>query len=96
MNHCIIAKFRAGYDWRAELPRIRALFDGVTAFEGVTGVHYYSSCSDRPNRYHLMIVIDCTPEGLAVYDASDIHRIWKETYGGYLAEKAIFDYHADT
>ena len=38
-----------------------------------------------------MICVEMEREALGLFDASDIHREWKETYGGYLETKAIFD-----
>ena len=47
--------------------------------------------SDRPNRHDLMIEMLLTPEGLAVYDGSQMHQDWKAQYGQYIEQKTIFD-----
>lgn len=45
-----------------------------------------------PNRYDLMIETEMNKESLALFDHSEIHSIWKETYSKYIQSKVIFDY----
>ena len=40
---------------------------------------------------HIMIEIGMDREALPAYDASAPHKRWKETYGGMLSAKTIFD-----
>ena len=91
MKHYIIAKFKDRNDTTRFLPEITKLFDQTLALDGVERVDIHPSNSTRENRYSLMIEITLTPEGLNAFDASDVHRIWKETYGDRLESKAIFD-----
>lgn len=91
MKHYIIVKFKEGYDWEGEQDEIRKIFLATEKYEGVEKVEVRTSCSDRPNRAHLMILIHMTPEGLKNYDASAEHRTWKEVYGPHFESKMIFD-----
>lgn len=68
-----------------------ALFAGVTELPGVYAAHCQPNVTDRPNRYDLMIVLTMEQAALPGYDASELHRAWKEQYGGYIENKAIFD-----
>ncbi len=91
MKHFIIAKFREGIDWKALVPEITEHFEGAGNIEGVSGVQIHTSCSDRANRYHIMIVLQMTQEGLLNFDSSFVHSEWKARYGDMLESKAIFD-----
>ena len=91
MKHYIIAKFKDRNDTTRFLPEITKLFDQTLALDGVERVDIHPSNSTRENRYSLMIEMTLTLEGLNAFDASDVHRIWKETYGDRLESKAIFD-----
>ncbi len=91
MKHYIIAKFKDRNDIERFLPDITKLFNRTLALEGVECVDIHKSNSTRENRYSLMIEMTLTPEGLNAFDASDEHRLWKETYGERLESKAIFD-----
>ncbi len=51
----------------------------------------HPSCSSRSNRFHIMIEIHLTPEGLENWDKSDVHKTWKAKYGDMLEAKTIFD-----
>ena len=51
----------------------------------------HKSNSTRENRYSIMIEMDLSHEGLEVFDASEVHKEWKDTYGARLESKAIFD-----
>ena len=91
MKHFIIAKFKDRDDTERLLPEIRELFDETLAIPGVESVVIHKSNSTRDNRYSLMIEMTLTPEGLENFDASDVHKNWKATYGDRLESKAIFD-----
>ena len=91
MKHYIIAKFKDRNDTEALLPEIKELFDKTLLLDGVSAVEIHKSNSTRENRYSIMIEMTLTPEGLLAFDASEVHRYWKETYGNRLESKAIFD-----
>ena len=59
--------------------------------EGIHAVKLHLSCSERSNRYDMMIEMVMEPEALPVYDASEPHLRWKQEYGGHIEAKAIFD-----
>lgn len=91
MKHYIIVKFREGTDAAALAGPVQAIFSETLAIPGVHGVQVRLSCTDRPNRYDLMIEMDMDREALAAYDASEPHLRWKKEYGDRIAAKAIFD-----
>ena len=91
MKHFIIAKFKENIDWKALLPEIAELFDAGRAIDGISDVIVHPSCSGRSNRFHIMIEIHLTPEGLENWDKSDVHKTWKAKYGDMLEAKTIFD-----
>lgn len=51
----------------------------------------HKSISNRDNRYSIMIEMNLSHEGLEAFDASEVHKEWKDTYGDRLESKAIFD-----
>ena len=91
MKHYIIVKFEDGTDVKALAGPVRAIFEEALSIPGIHGLDLKLSCSDRANRYDLMIVLDMEPEALAAYDVSAPHLRWKSEYGGIVAQKAIFD-----
>ncbi len=91
MKHYIIAKFKDKTDTEKLLPEITALFRKTLDLDGVEKVTIHKSNSTRDNRYSIMIEMDLSPEGLEAFDASEVHRQWKATYGDRLESKAIFD-----
>ncbi len=91
MKHYIIAKFTDKALADSLLPDIRALFRTAGPAEGVESIAVHGSCSDRDNRYHVMIEMTLAPGGLALWDRSALHKEWKAKYGPMLAAKAIFD-----
>ena len=91
MKHYIIVKWNEPGAMKNETPLIQKLFDGTLSIPGIHSVNVHPSCSDRSNRYDLMIEIDMDREALEAYDSSVWHRQWKEQYGCLLANKAIFD-----
>ena len=92
MKHYIITKFKEDCDWKAMVPQIRELFEGLIGIPGIHGVEVKPCCVDRANRYHVMIEIDMEREALEAYDHSSWHQQWKDQYGGLLEKKAIFDH----
>ncbi|MCR4658447.1 MAG: hypothetical protein K5770_19790 [Lachnospiraceae bacterium] len=91
MKHYIIARFNDNIEWKKLVPEISEHFEGAKKIEGVSDVKIFTSCSDRANRYHIMIEIEMTPEGLQNFDSSYVHNEWKSRYGDMLEKKAIFD-----
>ena len=92
MTHFIIVKFNDTVADRPALCRqIEDLFLPAAKMTGIYKVQLFSSCVDRPNRHDLMIRMEMEPEALAAFDASVIHRTWKERFGRYVLNKAIFD-----
>ena len=91
MRHFIIAKFKDGNDTEKFLPDITTLFHRTKDIDGVEDVIIRKSNSTKENRYSIMIEMILSPEGLESFDASDVHKEWKATYGERLESKAIFD-----
>ena len=91
MKHYIIAKFKDRDDTEKLLPDIKALFQKTLDLKGVESVIIHKSNSTRDNRYSIMIEMELTTEGLEAFDASEVHKEWKATYGERLESKAIFD-----
>ena len=91
MKHFIIVKFIKDYNWKENIKDIEKIFKETLNIDGVYNVNIKQSNSDRSNRYDLMIEMKLSKEGLLKYDASDPHKNWKDTYGQYIENKAIFD-----
>ncbi len=92
MKHHIIVKWNQEAGDRETLrTEVEALFSAAGENEGVKSVSIIPNCVDRPNRYDLMIVLEMEKEDLPVWDASGLHKLWKERYGGLVGSKAIFD-----
>lgn len=89
LKHYIIVKFREGTDVQAAA--VRELFEGTLSIPGIRGVDVRTSCSSRPNRFDMMIVIDMDAPALPAYDVSEPHLRWKAEYGPLIEKKAIFD-----
>ena len=95
MKHCILAKYSeevAAEKREALLPEIEKVFAPLTELEGIHGVEVIPNVVERPNRYDLLIRIEMDADALSAYDASMPHKVWKNEYMGYMAQKAIFDY----
>ncbi|WP_034444331.1 Dabb family protein [Butyrivibrio sp. AE2032] len=91
MKHYIIAKFKDRDDTERLLPEIKELFNETLKIPGVESFVIHKSNSTRENRYSIMIEMNLSEEGLNNFDASEVHKKWKDTYGGRLESKAIFD-----
>lgn len=92
MLHHIIVKWNEKVADKEEYAlKAEEAFAGSTKIPGVSAVEVIRSNSERANRYDLMIRMTMTPEGLANYDVSDMHKAWKENYGPFIGSKAIFD-----
>ena len=91
MRHYIIVRFKEWVDWRSHVPVISTFFKKASVIDGVNNISINTSCSELPNRHHLMIEMVVTAEGLINFDNSTIHSEWKEKYGELIKEKTIFD-----
>ena len=91
MKHYIIAKFKDRDDIEKLLPEIKELFNETLKIPGVESFIIHKSNSTRENRYSIMIEMNLSAEGLNSFDASEVHKKWKDTYGDRLESKAIFD-----
>lgn len=92
MLHHILVKWNETVtDKSAMIPRVQEAFSDSVHIPGVAGYEVIPSCSDRANRYDVMIRMDLTPEGLKNYDVSPMHVAWKANFTCYMASKAIFD-----
>ena len=91
MKHYIIAKFKDRNDTENLLPEIQELFNETLNIPGVESFVIHKSNSTRENRYSIMIEMNLSEEGLNNFDASEVHKKWKATYGDRLESKAIFD-----
>ena len=92
MVHYIIVKFKDPQYRFTLKEEIETLFATALEIEGVEKVEVRPSCSERENRYHLMIAMTMSEEGLARYDVSEMHKRWKAEYGERIALKTIFDH----
>lgn len=91
MKHHILVKFIEGTNVQALLEPVEQIFSETLSIPGIHALELKPSCSNRTNRYDLMIVLDMDPEALPAYDASEPHLRWKTEYGPITEKKAIFD-----
>lgn len=92
MLHHILVKWNEEADsHEIMLKKAAEAFAPATDIPGVTSCELIPSCSDRANRYDLMIRMEMTPGGLTAYDTSAMHKAWKENFSRFMAAKAIFD-----
>ena len=91
MRHFIIVKWQEPEVMKESVGEIQALFDGILEIPGIESVTMHPSCSDRSNRYDLMIEILMAESSLPDYDHCTPHKLWKERYGEKIAHKVIFD-----
>ena len=81
MKHYIIAKFKDRRDTEKLLPEIKELFNETLKIPGVESFIIHKSNSTRENRCSIMIEMNLSAEGLNNFDASEVHKKWKDTYG---------------
>lgn len=92
MLHYILVRYNDRAADREDLRQeIAALFDRALELPGVEEVRLHSAVIESPARYDLMIVMRMQKDALAAFDASSIHREWKERFARYVDAKAIFD-----
>ena len=93
MTHCILVKWNELVaDKKAILEQVKLIFDKLTKIDGIHSVKFLENVIDRKNRFDLMILIDMEKNVLPIYDESEPHHEWKEKYGKFVENKAIFDY----
>lgn len=93
MKHCILVKWNAlVIDKSEKVNEVRNLFLKLLTIDGIKDVKIHENVVDRPNRYDLLICIEMNKEILPIYDASEPHHEWKEKYGKFVENKAIFDF----
>ena len=92
MKHHILANFSENVgDRSALLLEIQKLFASGAEIEGVHSYTVLPNCIDRANRYDVMIIVEMDKNALPNWDGSKLHHDWKEQFGTFLANKAIFD-----
>ena len=92
IKHHILVKWNSLIlDKKAALIEIQGIFDKLLVYSEVSSIEYIENVIERPNRYDLMICIVMEKEFLPTYDSSESHREWKEKYGKFVENKAIFD-----
>lgn len=92
MLHHILVKWNDQVtDKAAIIPQIQAVYSDACDIPGVHAVYFKPNVIDRPNRYDLLIQLDLDQEALPTWDASDIHKRWKDEFGALIEKKAIFD-----
>lgn len=95
IKHCILVKWNSSVsDKKALLPGILSIFDKLLVYDEIPSVEYIENVINRPNRYDLMICITMEKDFLPTYDSSEPHHEWKEKYGKFVENKAIFDFEA--
>lgn len=92
MLHYILVRYNDQALDRARLrDEIAALFEGALQLPGINEVRLHTAVIESPMRYDLMIVMRMQQDALPAFDASPIHRAWKERFARYIDAKAIFD-----
>ena len=93
MKHCILIKWNREVEDKNEMLRkVKNVFDQLLIIDGIHKVEYRQNCIDRANRFDLLVEIDMDKEVLPIYDKSVPHLEWKEKYGKFVENKAIFDF----
>ena len=93
MKHCILIKWNREVEDKNEmLGKVKNVFDQLLRIDGIHKVEYRQNCIDRANRFDLLVEIDMDKEVLPIYDKSVPHLEWKEKYGKFVENKAIFDF----
>lgn len=93
MKHCILIKWNREIEDKNEmLGKVKNVFDQLLIIDGIHKVEYRQNCIDRANRFDLLVEIDMDKEVLPIYDKSAPHLEWKEKYGKFVENKAIFDF----
>lgn len=93
MKHVILVKWNDNVlDKEPILIEAKSVFEKLLNIDGIKSVKLHKNVINRTNRFDLMIVIEMNKEVLPVYDESQPHKEWKEKFGKYVENKAIFDF----
>ena len=93
MKHCILVKWNALVEDKKQIVGgVKTIFVKLLSINGIHDVKIHENVIDRANRYDLLICIEMDKEVLPVYDESEPHHEWKEKYGKFVENKAIFDF----
>ena len=93
MKHIILVKWNSEVIDKNEIAeKAKAVFERLLKIEGIHDVQIHKNVVDRANRYDLMVCIEMDKEILPIYDESEPHHEWKEKYGKFVENKAIFDF----
>ena len=93
MKHVILVKWNNNVlDKESICIEAKNIFEKLLTIEGNKSVKLHKNVINRTNRFDLMIVIEMNKEVLPVYDESQPHKEWKEKFGKYVENKAIFDF----
>ena len=93
MKHCILVKWNALVeDKKAVAKEVEILFKNLLCFREISDVEIIPNVVERSNRFDLLIRIDMPRDFLVKYDDCETHHEWKEKYGKFVENKAIFDY----
>ena len=93
MKHVILVKWNALVsDKNSIKTEVENIFEQLLKFKPIHDVKIHQNVIDRANRYDLMIVIEMDKNFLPVYDESEQHKEWKQKFGKFVENKAIFDF----
>jgi len=93
MKHCILVKWNNKVEDKNKLVNeVKTVFDKLLKIDGIHRIVYRENCVKRANRFDLFITIEMDKDVLPVYDTSAPHLEWKEKYGKFVENKAIFDF----
>ena len=91
MKHYIIVKLKDRANTEELAKKAKEIFAETLEIPGVHSVKVKKSCSELPNRYDLMIIMDIEPQALPVYADCEPHLRWKKLCDPLQESKAIFD-----
>ena len=92
IKHHILVKWNSLVrDKKSFLPDIQSIFNKLLIYKEVSNIKIIENVIERPNRFDLLIMIEMEKEFLPTYDLSESHHEWKEKYGKFMENKAIFD-----
>ena len=93
MKHCILVKWnQLVVDKKEIVAEVKTTFLDLLNYKDVKDIKFYENVIERANRYDLMICIETDKDFLPIYDDSNPHHEWKEKFGKFVENKAIFDF----